>query len=79
MYTNIIVLQCQLKYNNSDLVLQSMYIIIVLVFCVNVMAINVIVNQAKKRVAVNMRKRLSQKSRKLQSYVRSRLSKKVLK
>ena len=56
-----------------------MYIIIVLVFCVNVMAINVIVNQAKKRVAVNMRKRLSQKSRKLQSYVRSRLSKKVLK
>ena len=75
----MIVLQCQLKYNNSDLVLQSMYIIIVLVFCVNVMAINVIVNQAKKRVAVNMRKRLSQKSRKLQSYVRSRLSKKVLK
>ena len=41
------------------------------------MAINVIVNQAKKRVAVKMLKRLSQKSRKLQSYVRSRLSKKV--
>ena len=33
-------------------------------------------NQAKKRVAVKMLKRLSQKSRKLQSYVRSRLSKK---
>ena len=54
-----------------------MYIIIVLVFCVNVMAINVIVNQPKKRVAAKILKRLSQKSRKLQSYVRSRLSKKV--
>ena len=29
MYMNILMLQCQLKYNNSDLVMQIMYIIIV--------------------------------------------------
>ena len=40
-------LQCQQNYNNSDLVMQSLYIIIVLVFCVNTIAINVIVNQAE--------------------------------
>ena len=43
---------------------------ILLVFCVNATAINVIVNQA-----VKMLKRLTQKIRKLQSYVRSRLNK----
>ena len=32
---------------NSDHVMQCMYIIIVLVFCVNAMAIDVIVNQAE--------------------------------
>ena len=33
--------------HSSDVVMQNMYIIIVLVFCVNAMAINVIANQAE--------------------------------
>ena len=41
MHMNIMILQCQKKYNNSDFVVQSLYIIIVLVLCENAMAINV--------------------------------------
>ena len=50
--------------------MQNMYIIIVLVFCVNAMAINVIANQAEYQC-------LSQNSRNLRCYVRSCLSKNI--
>ena len=53
-----------------------MSVIIVLVFCVNAMDIR---DREPSRVRVKMLKRLSQKIRKLQSYVRSRLSKNVSK
>ena len=55
--------------------MQNMYIIIVLMFCVNAMAIHVSVNEAEyhRRYV----KRLSEKSRKLRSYIRSCLKQKT--